>query len=119
VAPDLGLGAQAAHGVVEHLDHELGIEHLVDQALGGEQVDLRLFHLDHLAAGVGELVQLLVQRVADREDRFLQVLVVQVAHRHGDELGHDRAELHRLGRLALRRLPHRACTAACRGRPAR
>ena len=32
-------------------------------------VDLRLLHLDHRAAGVGELVELLVERVAERQVR--------------------------------------------------
>jgi hypothetical protein len=68
VAPDFGLGAQAAHGVVEHLQHELGIDDLVDNFARGEQVNLRLFHLDDGAARVGEVVQFLVEGVAHGHD---------------------------------------------------
>jgi hypothetical protein len=107
MAPDFGLGAQAPHRVVEHLDHEVRVQHLVGEPLRGQEMDLRLFHLDDAAARVRELVQLLVQRVADGEDALAQVAVMQVAHRHGDELGHDGAELHRPPGQALRRFPHR------------
>ena len=107
VAPHLGFRAQSAYRVVEHLDHEFRVQDGVTQAFGGEQMDLRLLHLDDFAAGVGEFVQFLVQRVADRQDAFAQVPVMQVAHRHGDQLGRDGAELDRLCRLSLRRLPHR------------
>ena len=70
-----------------------------------EQVDLRLLHLDHRAAGVGEVVQLLVEGVADRHDALGQALVVVVLQREGDELGRDGAELHRLRGQPLRGLP--------------
>ena len=60
MAPDLGLGAQPLHRVVEHLQHELGVDHVVDDAARRQQVDLRLLHLDHRAAGVRQVVQLLL-----------------------------------------------------------
>ncbi|MCZ7562673.1 MAG: hypothetical protein M5U08_01795 [Burkholderiales bacterium] len=105
VAPHLGLAAQPLHGVVEHLEHELGVDHLVDDAACGEQVDLRLLHLDHRAAGVGEVMQLLVEHVGERHDARGQVLVVLVLHREGHELGGHRAELDRLGGEPLGGLP--------------
>ena len=61
-----------------------------------QQVDLRLLHLNHRAAGVGQVVQLLVERVADGHDPRRDVLVVLVLHRERHQLGRDRAELHRL-----------------------
>jgi hypothetical protein len=70
-------------------------------------VDLRLLQLDHRAAGLSELGELGVQRVAHRHDGFADVAIVQVAHRHRDELGRDGAELDRAGRQPLRRLPDR------------
>ncbi len=106
VAPDFRLRAQSAHGVVEHLEHELGVDHLVDDAARREQVDLRLFHLDHRAAGVGQRVELLVERVAERPDALADVLVVEVLHRERHELGRHGAELHGLLRLSLRGLVH-------------
>jgi hypothetical protein len=102
VAPDLGLRAQALHGVVEYFEHELGIDDLVDDAACGEQVNLRLFHLNDGAAGVGERVQLFVERVAQSPDALANVLVVEVLHGERDELGRDGAELHGLARHALR-----------------
>ena len=44
-------------------------------------VDLRLLHLQHRAAGIGELVELLVERVADRPGALDRVLVVVVLDR--------------------------------------
>ncbi len=105
VAPHLGLGAQAAHRDVEHLHHEIGRQHVVADALGGEQVDLRLLDLDRGTAGSGKLGKLGVQRLRDGEDRRPQILVVEVAAAHPEKLGGDGAELHRLRGLALRRLP--------------
>ena len=49
MAPDFGLRAQALHGVVENLQHELRSDRTLDCATRGEQVNLRLFHLDDRA----------------------------------------------------------------------
>ena len=69
-------------------------------------MDLRLLELDDRAAGVGEIVQLFVQGVGDRQDAVLHRLVVFVLHREGDQLRPDGAELDRLPGHALRHLPH-------------
>jgi hypothetical protein len=58
----LGLVPQPLHRVVEHLQHELRVDHAVDVAARRQQVNLRLFHLNHLAAGVREVVQFFVER---------------------------------------------------------
>ena len=84
--PDLGLGAQPLHGAVEHLDHQLGIDHRVLDVAHRDQMDLRLLDLDHRAAGVGELVVFLVERVGDREHAVRHALVVPVLHRERDDL---------------------------------
>ena len=107
VAPDLGLGAQALHGVVEDLHQIVDVELAERLAAHRHHVDLRLLHLDHRAAGVGELVELLVERVAERPGALDRVLVVVVLDRGGEQLGQDGAELDRPLGHALRRLPHR------------
>jgi len=43
VAPDFGLGAQSLHCIVEHLQHEFGIDDTVHNAARSQQMDLRLF----------------------------------------------------------------------------
>ncbi len=105
--PDFGLGAQPLHGAIEHLDHQLRIDHLVLDLAHRDQVDLRLLDLDHRAAGVGELVIFLVERIGDREHAVRHALVVTILQREGDDLRRYRAEFDRLGGEALRRLPHR------------
>jgi hypothetical protein len=87
------------------LHHELGIDHLVDEAACRQQVNLRLLDLDHRAAGIRELVQLLAQRIADGEDARADVLVVVVGAQQPDELRGDRAEFDRLRGQALRGPP--------------
>ena len=72
-----------------------------------DQVDLRLLDLDHRAAGVGELVILLVEGVGDRQHALGHALVMAVLRSEGDDLGRDRAELDRLLGEPLRRLPQR------------
>ena len=85
----------------------LAIDHRVGDAARRDQVDLRLLDLDHRAAGVGQLVVFLVERLGDREHAVRHALVVAVLHREGDDLGRHRAALHRPLGEALRRLPHR------------
>ncbi len=70
-------------------------------------MDLRLLQLDHRAAGIGQLVQFLVQRLAEGPDAFDRVLVIVVGNRGGEQLGQDGAELDRLFGQPLRGLPHR------------
>ena len=67
--------------------HELGVDDLVDDAARREQVDLRLFHLDDGAAGVGERVQLFVERVAQCPDALADVLVVKSCTANATRLG--------------------------------
>src|SRR5262249_51515988 len=105
VTPDLGFLAQAFDGVVEHLQHELGVDDVVHQPAQGHQVYLRLLHLDDRAAGVGKRVQLRVECVGERHDAFAQALVVLVADGERQQLGRDRAELDGLPGEPLRRLP--------------
>ena len=105
VAPHLGLRPQPLHRVVEHLQHELGVDHRVLVAARRQQVNLRLFHLDDRAPRIRQVVQLLVERVAHRQDARRQVLVVLVLHRKRHQLRRHRPELHRLARQALRRFP--------------
>ncbi len=105
--PHFGLGAQPLHGAIEHLDHQLRLDHLVLDLAHRDQMDLRLLDLDHRTAGVGELVIFLVEGVGDREHAVGHALVVPVLQREGDDLGRHRAELDRLRGEALRRLPHR------------
>ena len=95
------------HRAVEHFEAERRIDHVIDDVAHREQMDLRLLELDHRAAGIGEFVQLLVQRVGDGEDAVLDALVVAVGDREGDQLRPDGAELDRLLGHALRGLPHR------------
>ena len=90
MTPHLGFCAQAFDRAVEDLDAEGRIDHVVDDVAHRKQMDLRLFELNHLAAGIGKLVQLLVQRVGDREDAVLQRFVVPVLHGEGDQLRTDR-----------------------------
>jgi hypothetical protein len=107
VWPDFGLGAQALDRVVEDLD-QLGRAELAEGgAARRHHVDLRLFHLDHRAAGIGELVQFLVERVGQRHGALDRVLVIDVGHGRGQEFGQDGAELDRLPGETLRGFPHR------------
>jgi hypothetical protein len=64
VAPHLGLAAQPFDRVVEYLDQLGDFEPAERQAARRHHVDLRLLHLDHRAAGVGERVELLIYRLA-------------------------------------------------------
>src|SRR5262249_47317047 len=107
VTPDLGLTAQPSHGPVEYLDHEIGIEQVIRQAFGGEEMDLRLFDLDHFAAGFSKFGQFGVQHVRYRDDSFAQILVIKVTHGHGDQFGRNGPELHGLGGQPLCCLPER------------
>ena len=67
-------------------------------------MDLRLLHLDDRTPGVGQVVELLVEGVAEGHDSRRNVLVVLVLHRKCDELRRHRAELDRLGGEPLRGL---------------
>ena len=69
VAPHLGLLAQALHGVVEYLDEIVGVEFAERLAAHRHHVDLRLFQLDDRAAGIGQLVELLVDRALNAHVR--------------------------------------------------
>src|SRR5262245_37674151 len=55
VAPDLRLCAQSSHCSVKYFQHEIGIENVVHETFCGKKMNLRLFDLDHLAAGVSKL----------------------------------------------------------------
>ena len=105
--PHFGLCAQAFDGAIEHLDHQFRIDDLVLDLADRDQVDLRLLDLDHRAAGVGEVVIFLVERIGDGENAIRDALVVTILQREGDDLRRDAAELHRLLGEALRGLPHR------------
>src|SRR6266568_3864596 len=105
VTPDFGLGAQSPDGIVEHLEHKFGVDDLVDDTARCQEVDLRFLHLDDRTTGVGEILQLLVERVADRHDARRYVPVVLVLDGESDELWSDRAELDRLFGQALRGFP--------------
>ena len=105
MAPDFGLGAQSLHCIVEHLQHEFGIDDIVHNAARSQQMDLRFFHLDHLTTGISKVVQFLIERVADRHDAGRQVFVMLVLNRKSDELRRDGAELHRPRRQTLSGLP--------------
>jgi hypothetical protein len=107
VAPHLGLVAQALYGVVENLHQVARVELAEGLAAGRHHVDLRLLQLDDGTAGIGQLIELLVERVADRPRALDRVLVIVVLDGSRDQLGQDRAELDRLLGHALRRLPHR------------
>ena len=83
------------------------MDHLVDNAAHRQQMNLRLLDLDHRAAGVGELVIFLVERIGDREDAIRHGLVVIVLHGEGDDLRRDVAEFYRPPGQPLGGLPHR------------
>ena len=103
--PDFGLGAQPFHRAVEHLDHQFEREHLVLNAAGGRQMNLRLLDLDHRAAGVGELGIFFVERLGDGEHALGQRLVVSVLRRERDDLRRHGAEFHRTRGQPLCGLP--------------
>ena len=107
VAPDLCLGAQALHRVVKDADEIVDVEPAEGLAAHRHHVNLRLFHLDHRTAGVGELVKLLVERFAERHRALDRVFVISVDHGSREQLGQDGAPLDRALGHALRRLPHR------------
>ncbi len=104
MAPDLGLRPKALHGVVEHLEHELRVDDVIHHAASREQVNLRLFHLNDLASGIGKIVQFFVEGVADGHDARRQVFVMAVLNGEGHQFGRDCAELHGLRSHALRGL---------------
>ncbi len=104
MAPHLGLGPQPFDRVVEHLQHERGIDHRVHVIARRQQMDLRLLQLDHRAAGVRQVVQLLVERLTQGHDALGEARVVLVLHRKRHQLRCHRPELHRLLRQPLRRL---------------
>jgi len=106
VTPHFGLGAQALDGVVEDADEILHVELAERLAANRHHVNLRLFHLDHRAAGIGEIVELLVEGLAQRHGALNRVLVVAVDRGGGEKLRQDGAELHRLCGQTLRHLPH-------------
>ena len=98
---------------------ECRIDDVVHDVAYRKQMDLRLFELDDLATRIGEIVQLLVQRIGDGEDAVLQRFVMPVLHGESDQLRPDRAELDRLFGHALRDLEHRGILQlASRDRPA-
>ena len=106
MAPHFGLGAQAFHRAVEHVDAEVRVDHVVDDLARRQHVDLRLLELDHRTAGVGELCSSSFSASLIARMRSLIALVVFVLHREGDQLRPDGAELDRLLGHALRHLPH-------------
>ena len=68
-------------------------------------MDVGLLHLEDEAAGLRQLQELLAHRRADVVEQVLGVPVVVVADRRADQLGRDRAELHRPARHGLGHLP--------------
>ena len=106
MAPHLGLRPQSFHGVVEDFHEIIRIELAESLAARRHHVDLRFLHLDHRAAGVGEIIELLVERFAQRPGALDRILVMVVLHRGREQLRQDGAELDRLPGHALRRLPH-------------
>src|SRR6204780_30284 len=107
VTPDLGLGAQAVDRAVEDVHQLLGAELAEGGAARWHHVDLRLFHLDHRAAGIGQLVQFGVERRGQRHGALDRVLVMRVGQAHRQQFGRDGAELDRLFGETLRPPPHR------------
>src|SRR5262245_17042478 len=107
VAPHLGLRPQPSDRSVEDLDAEGWVDHLVDDVAYCEQVDLWLLELNGRTAGIGKLVQLLVQGVGDGKDAILHAGIVPVGNGEGDQLGPDGAELDRLVGHTPSSLPHR------------
>ncbi len=106
MTPHFGFGAQALHGIVEDADEILHVELAERLATHRHHVNLRLFHLDHRAAGVGEIVELLVEGLAQRHGALDRVLVVAVDRGGGKKLRQDGAELDRLCGQALGHFPH-------------
>ncbi len=105
VAPDLGFRAQSFDRVVKHLEHECGIDNVVHDPAGCQQMNLRFLHLDNWTAGVGQVVQLRIERIADGHDPRRYVFVVLILHGEGNQLGRDGSEFHRFSGQALGCLP--------------
>ena len=104
VEPDLGLDAPdlAVEGVGEELEVGVG-----RAPVDGGAVVARLLHLDHPAPGGRHLAQLGVEDVGDVEDQLTLRGVVPVHEHLGEDLGADRAELHRPVGEPLGRPPER------------
>ena len=107
VAPYLGLATQPFHRVVEDLDQIGAVELAKYLAAHRHHMDLRLFHLHQRAAGVGEIVQLGVERVAKRPGALDRILVEIVLAARREQLRQNGAELDRPHGHALGSFPHR------------
>jgi len=76
-----------------------------------QQVELWILDLDHRTAGIGQIMQFLIERIAERHDARRQILVVLVLHSISHELRSDSAELDRFRSETLRRFPDFCVTA--------
>ena len=107
VAPHFGFVAKALDRVVEDRGELLDVELAEKLAAHRHHMDVRLLHLQDRATGIGEIVQLLIERVAERPctlDRVFVVIVVDGSRQQFRQYG---TELHRARRHPLRRFPHR------------
>jgi hypothetical protein len=107
MAPDLRLVAQTLDSVVEELDEIVGVEPAKRLTADGHHMDLRFLELDHRAAGIGQLNELPVERIAQCPDPFDRILVIFVGDRGGEQFGKNGSELDRLLGQPLRHFPHR------------
>ena len=69
-------------------------------------MDLWFLHLNHGTARVGQIMQLLVEGIADRHDPRGQVVVMLILDSESDQLRCDRPELDRFRGQTLRRFPY-------------
>ena len=74
MAPHLGLVAQAPHRVVEDVDMKSGVELVVMPPRGPSRWTCGSSIWIGGAAGIGELGELVVQRLGDRHDALAAVL---------------------------------------------
>src|ERR1035437_3906874 len=54
VAPHFRLSAQSPHRIIEDLQHEFRIDDVVHKATGGQQMNLRLLHLNYRTSGMAK-----------------------------------------------------------------
>src|SRR5215475_2215213 len=106
MAPDFGLVAQPLYSVIEHLEHEIERDVFVRNRTRSQQVKLGIFDLDYWTTGVRQIMQLLIEGIAEGHDARRKIFVVLVLHGVSDQLGGDGAELDWPWRQALRRLPY-------------